>query len=378
MSKDYYNILGIDKNASEDDIKKAFRKLSLKWHPDRHANDSEKEKKEAEEKFKEIAEAYGVLSDPEKRSKYDKYGDADAPDMSGFGNFGGMSPDDIINMFAGRHGSRFGGFGGFGDMFSGHGFGRHQESVEPGADKIFNMALTIEDIFNGTSKDLEYEIDIRCGHCNGQGGSGIETCHYCDGTGMITDIQRNGFTIIQNSRPCNHCHGTGKTAKTKCTECGGTGFKKSKRKEKINVPAGVIEKQAIKISGAGCESKSPKGQNGDLIIQFIYKIDKSKYAVVEGPTGPVVYEKVDIPYYDCILGASKALTLPNGRTVKYNVKKDTKPTDTIILKGEGIKGNDYIIIVNMTYVDHGFKKSEKELSYLKDIQKLHQKFNEKK
>lgn len=380
MAKDYYNILGVDRNASDDDIKKAFRKLSMKWHPDRHANDSEKEKKEAEEKFKEIAEAYGVLSDKEKRDKYDRFGDADAPDMSGFGNFGGMSADDIINMFAGRSGaSRFGGFGGFGDMFSGHGFGgrSREEVMTPGTDKVFNMALSIEDVFNGTSKDLEYEIDVRCNKCNGQGGSGVETCHHCHGTGMVTETQRQGYTIIQNSYPCPHCHGTGKTVKEPCKECNGTGFKKERCKEKITVPAGVLEGQAIKISGGGNESKSQKGSNGDLIIQFVYKFDKSKYAVVVNGNAPIVYEKVDIPYYDCILGADRTLTLPNGKTIKYTVKENTKSGDTIIAKGEGIKGNDYIIIANMTYVDYGFKKSGKELSYLKDIQKLHQKFNDK-
>lgn len=376
MAKDYYNILGVDRNASDDDIKKAFRKLSMKWHPDRHANDSEKDKKEAEEKFKEIAEAYGILSDKEKRDKYDRFGDADAPDMSGFGNFGGMSTDDIINMFAGRHGG--GRFSGFGDMFSGHGFGRQQrEVVTPGTDKVFNMALSIEDIFNGTSKDLEYEIDIRCGHCNGQGGSGVETCSYCHGTGMMTETQRQGYTIIQNSYPCPHCHGTGKTVKDKCTYCNGTGFTKSKRKEKITVPAGVLEGQAIRIDGGGNESKSPKGQNGDLIIQFVYKIDKSKYAIVNKGMGPIVYEKVDIPYYDCILGANKTIVLPNGKKVKYKVEENTKSGDTIVLKGEGINGNDYIIIVNIEFVDYSFKKSGKELSYLKDIQKLHQKYDEK-
>lgn len=369
MSKDYYNILGVSKDASDDDIKKAFRKLSLKWHPDKHANDSEAKKKEAEEKFKEIAEAYGVLSDKEKRDKYDRFGSVDGPDMSGFGDFGGMSTDDIINIFAGRHGmGGFGGFGGFGGGFR----QQPREYVEPGADKVFNMALSIEDIFNGTTKDLEYEVDVRCSHCNGQGGSGIETCRYCGGFGTVTETQHRGPNMVfQSTRPCTHCHGTGKTVREKCSYCNGTGFKKSKRKESITVPPGVIEGQAMKMAGGGCESKNPKGHTGDLIIQFVYKIDKQKYAVVNGVTGPVVYEKVDIPYYDCILGAEKSIKLPNGKTVKYKVKENTVSNDQIFLNGEGINGNDYVLIVNMTYVDYSFKKSGKELSYLKDIQKLH-------
>ena len=137
------------------------------------------------------------------------------------------------------------------------------------------------------------------------------------------------------------------------------------------------EGQAIRIDGGGNESKSPKGQNGDLIIQFVYKIDKSKYAIVNKGMGPIVYEKVDIPYYDCILGANKTIVLPNGKKVKYKVEENTKSGDTIVLKGEGINGNDYIIIVNIEFVDYSFKKSGKELSYLKDIQKLHQKYDEK-
>jgi len=366
IMKNYYEILGLNKDATDAQIKQKFRELSKVWHPDRHANDTEDKKKEAEEKFKEIAEAYGVLSDKEKRQKYDQFGSVDGPDMSGFGNFGGMDADDIINMFAGRG---RGGFG-FGDIF-GHHRASRQEVVEPGTNKVFNMALGIKDIFCGISKDLEYEVDIRCGHCNGQGGSGVETCQHCHGTGMITEVQRQGYAVIQNSYPCPYCKGTGKTVKEKCAECGGTGFKKAKRKETIAVPAGVMEGQAIQITGAGNESRSPKGQNGDLIIQFVYKIDQSKYAIVNKGNGPVVYEKVDIPYYDCILGADKTIELPNGKKVKYKVKENTKPEDTIVLKGEGINGNDYILLVNMTLVDYAFKKSGKELSYLKDIQKLH-------
>lgn len=372
MSKDYYSILGVDRNATDDEIKKAFRKLSMQWHPDRHANDSEADKKAAEEKFKDIAEAYGVLSDKEKRDKFDRFGSVDGPDMSGFGDFGGMSADDIINIFAGRHG--MGGFGGFGGFNPFGGFGRHQQReapIEPGADKVFNMGLTIEDIFNGTSRDLEYEVDVRCGHCNGQGGSGIETCQMCHGTGMVMETQRQGYTVIQSSHPCPNCHGTGKTVKEVCKECHGTGFKKEKRKVTVTAPSGVADGQAIRYDGKGCESKNPKGINGDLIVRFIYKIDKAKYAVVDRGFGPVVYEKVDIPYYDCILGAEREVKLPNGKTEKYKVPEKTAQDACITLKGKGINGNDYVLMVNITFVDYSFKKSGKELSLLKDIQKLH-------
>ena len=371
MSKDYYNILGVDRNATDDDIKKAFRKLSMQWHPDRHANDTPEKKKEAEEKFKEIAEAYGVLSDKEKREKYDRFGSVDGPDMSGFGDFGGMTPDDIINMFAGRH-SGFGGFGGFGGFDGFGGFGRRQkETVKPGDDKVFMMALSIEDVMCGTSKEFEYVIDTRCGHCNGQGGSGISQCQHCHGTGMVTEVQRHGFSIIQNSYPCPHCHGTGKTVKDTCKECNGTGFKQTKKKVTVNVKPGMQEGQQIIFENYGNESKSPLGHNGDLIVRFSYKFDKNKYAVANKNGYLTIFEQVDIPYYDCILGAEKKITLPNKKEVKYKVPENTGHGNIITLKGEGINGNDYVLVVNITFVDHSFKKSGKELSYLKDIQKLH-------
>lgn len=369
MSKNYYDILGVDKKASADEIKKAFRKLSLKWHPDKHVNDSEKDKKAAEEKFKEIVEAYEVLSDKDKRAKYDHYGSVDGPDLSGFGDFGGMSADDIINVFAGRgFGGGFG--GGFGDIF-GNSSRPRQEKIVPGENKVFNMSLSIEDIMNGTSKTLEYEVNVRCDHCNGAGGSGIEDCPYCNGRGKIVEVKEDGYSIIRQSYPCPHCHGTGKKVKELCKECNGTGFKKAKRKVTVTVPKGVIEGNAIQFDNQGNESKNPKGPNGDLIIQFVYKFDRNKYAIRTDGRIVVVYEQVNIPYYDCILGAKKEITLPNGKKVKYDVPENTTNGQAIVLKGEGVNGNDYILMVNITFIDPNFKKNKKELGYLKDIQKLH-------
>ena len=301
-SKDYYKILGVDRNASEDEIKNAYRKEALRWHPDRHANDSEDKKKEAEEKFKEIAEAYAVLTDPEKKKMYDTYGTVDGqPGFSGGFNpsdfgFGGMGFDDIFNHFGGR---RRGGF-------------NFHESHEPGASINLQVGVTIEEVYCGGTKNVDYDIETRCGHCGGQGGHGIKTCPYCHGSGMITETTRGAWGISQVSRPCNHCHGKGTVVEEVCKECGGTGVKKQHKNVTITIPKGVENGGQIKIDGAGYESKDPKGINGDLIVTFIYQFDQSKYRVA----GNTLYELIDVPYYDVILGTEKEITLPNKEKIK--------------------------------------------------------------
>ena len=368
MSKDYYNILGVDKNASEDDIKKAFRKLSLKWHPDKHVNDSEAAKKEAEEKFKDIAEAYGVLSDKEKRDKYDRFGTVDGPDMSGFGDFSGIDPDEIINMFAGMHSMNgFGSFGRFGDFFK---HGRQQEPApQPGANVYKMIKLSIQDVYNGGNKTFEYDVDKRCGHCNGRGGSGIETCPVCHGRGSIIQTTRRGNFVSQSISPCTHCNGTGKVVKETCSHCHGKGTETEKTSITVTWEAGIPNGDTLRYPYKGNESTNTNGMNGDLFVKFVYEFDTAKYAV--DPQSQTMYELVDIPYYDCILGAEKEIVLPNGKKTKYKVPEYTENESQIRIPRMGINGNDYVIIVRMTMFDKNFGKARKELSYLKDIQKLH-------
>ena len=200
-NKDYYSILGVDRNASEEQIKAAYKKLALKWHPDRHANESEAKKKEAEERFKEIAEAYAVLSDEEKKAKYDRFGSIEGmPDMDFSGGFGGFG--DIFDIFRGRSSGRRG----------------YSENHEPGATIELRVPLSIEEIYNGGNKTVDYDSQIRCGHC----------------------------------------HGSGKTVKNVCHECGGTGTKKQHKTITINIPKGVQNGQQQTITGAGYESKDPR------------------------------------------------------------------------------------------------------------------------
>lgn len=356
-SKDYYGILGISKNASEADIKSAYKKAALKWHPDRHANESEDKKKEAEEKFKEIAEAYAVLSDPDKKRKYDTYGTVDdVPDFSSgfsgfpgfnFGGMGDMDADDIFNIFRGRGGK-----------------GSRAERHEPGATISMQLGVTLEEIYNGATRDVEYDIETRCGHCGGQGGHGLKTCPHCHGSGMITETRSNGWSTMQTSRPCPYCHGKGTTVEEVCNECGGTGVKKQHKTIKVTIPKGVQEGQQIKIDNAGYESRDPKGVNGDLIVTFIYQFDQSKYRV----NGSTLYELVDIPYYDVILGCEKEVVLPNKEKIKVKIPKCSSDGKQITVHDKGLNHGNYVLVINVTYPTAITSKEEK---LLEDIKKLH-------
>lgn len=356
MEKDLYSILGINRNASEDEIKKAYRKEALKWHPDRHSNDSEADKKNAEEKFKEIAQAYEVLSDPKRRQMYDQFGTIDG--TSGGGGFGGgdfdfsfgnMSAEDIFRHFAG--------------MNTGGGFD-FGERHTPGATIEVQVGVSIEDIYNGGIREVEYDINTRCTTCNGQGGTGIKTCPYCHGSGMITETRRMGNSVIQQRHTCSHCHGAGTVVENVCPDCGGTGVHKTTKKVTVNIPAGVQNGQQMKISGAGYESKDPKGATGDLVVTFIYQFDTSKYRV----SGTTLYELVDIPYYDVILGCDKEVTLPNKEKITVKVPECSKDGQQVTVHGKGISRGNYVLVINVKYPT---SISSKEKSALKDIKKIH-------
>ena len=349
-SKDYYSILGVDRNASEDQIKSAYKKLALKWHPDRHANESEAQKKEAEEKFKEIAEAYAVLSDPEKKQKYDRFGSVDGMpnmdfNMDGFGDLG-----DIFDIFRGRSTGRKG----------------YSDVHEAGATIEIRVPLTIEEIYNGGSKTVDYDIQIRCGHCNGQGGSGVEICSHCHGTGMVTEtVQRGPGMIFQSTHPCNHCHGTGKTVKEVCSECGGTGLKKKSKSINVNIPKGVQNGYQQVVTGGGYESKDPKGRNGDVVITFVYNFDNNKYRI----NGNTLYELIDVPYYDVILGCEKEVTLPNKEKIKVKIPKCSKDNQQVVVHSKGLNYGNYIAVISVTYPSAISSKEEEALEKIRKIHK---------
>ena len=355
--KDLYEILGLKRNASDNDIKKAYKKLALKYHPDRQGGKSESEKKAAEEKFKEIGFAYSILSDPEKKQRYDQFGITDEQQQMS----GGFDPSEIFKHFMGGFGSMFedDDDSPFGSFF-GRGRQQQQRGPQKGQSIRMQIPVSIEEICTGVHRDIEYDIQAKCSSCNGKGGDGVETCSHCHGTGMITETQQYGFSIIQNSHPCQYCKGTGKTIKHKCSKCNGTGFEKKSVKVSVNIPAGFENGYQSMFNGKGYESKDG-GPAGDLLLDFIYQYDNTKYSI----QGNTIYEIINVPYYDCILGCEKEVVLPNKEKIKIIIPEYAKDNTLVpTSKRFGIKSYCYVVKVQMPgYI----RKTERE--YLEKIKK---------
>lgn len=320
--KDLYEILGVSRDASENDIKKAAKKLLKKYHPDVQPKDATLEqKKEAEEKFKEINEAKEILTDPEKRRNYDMFGSTSA------------SQGNNYNPWA--------------DMMSQH---RNAMRYAPGSDIRMRVPLTIEEIVNGCTKKLKYKKDVRCPHCHGKGGSGETTCPDCGGTGIHVQRFQRGNTVFQSSSTCETCNGTGFYVKDKCTHCGGSGFVKEEHIQEVEFPAGLGDGEVLGVRGAGSEAKDPHGNNGDFVIQINHNYDHDVYDI----QGLNLIQKVRIPFYDALLGTKINVQHPNGKTYKINIPECTQPNYTVQhnslgLSREGYYGLEtgkYILVVN--------------------------------
>ena len=239
--RDYYEVLGVSKDASEDEIKKAYRKIAIKYHPDRNPGN-----KEAEEKFKEAAEAYDVLHDAQKRQQYDQFG-FNGPGAGGFGGFSGasMNMDDIFSMFGDIFGGRAGGFGGFG------GGGQRRPQQHRGGDLRLKVKLSLSEISTGVTKKFKVRKDITCTHCHGTGaevGSTTETCPTCHGSGVITHTTQSIFGMMQTQGVCPTCNGEGKVIKNKCKHCGGTGIEKGRRGCRDKYPSWCCRRNGCKRS----------------------------------------------------------------------------------------------------------------------------------
>lgn len=318
--RDYYEVLGVDKNADAGTIKRAYYQLAKKYHPDANPGD-----KVAEEKFKEANEAYEVLSDADKRAKYDQFGHAAFdPSMGGgdggFGGFGGFGDfGDLGDILGGMFGGAFGG-------------GRRRTGPQQGDDIGANVTITFEEAAFGVKKDISYNRICRCPDCKGSGaeaGTQAETCSVCHGTGQVKRVQRMGGMAFQSTATCEACHGTGRIIKNPCSKCRGSGLVRENKRLTVSIPAGIDNGERIALRGQGCDGKNG-GPAGDLIISVSVK----RHAVFER-NGVTISCEVPLTIAEATLGAEIDVPTLEGN-VKYTIPEGTQPGTTFTLRGKGI------------------------------------------
>lgn len=319
--RDYYEVLGVPKNASKEEIKKAYRKQALKYHPDKNPGN-----KEAEEKFKEAAEAYEVLSSDEKKARYDRYGHAG---MGGAGNGytgGGMTMEDIFASFGDIFGDAFGGFGGF------SGGRRGGKRVNKGSNLRVKVKLNLAEILNGAEKKIKVNKYIPCNTCDGSGAAdqnSITTCSTCKGSGHVTRVTNTFLGQMQTSSVCPSCGGEGRAISRKCTSCYGEGIIQGEEVIKINIPAGVGKGMQMTVSGKG---NAPRrgGVNGDLLVV----IDEEDHPDLMREGNDLIYNLfISIP--DAILGTAVEVPTVDG-TAKIRIEPGTQPGKILRLRGKGL------------------------------------------
>lgn len=352
--RDYYEILGVSKDASKDEIKRAYRKLSKQYHPDINKEPG------ADEKFKEISEAYEVLSDDTKRAQYDQFGHAGAnQDFDGFGGFGGFSDaafggfEDILNTFFGGGSTRR----------------RNPNAPRQGADLQYTMTLTFEEAVFGKETDIEIPREEECSTCHGSGakpGTHPEECPYCHGSGQISTEQNTPFGRIVNRRVCHHCGGTGQVIKHKCPTCHGTGKVKKRKKIHIKIPAGIDNGQQLRVAGKG-EPGINGGPNGDLYI--IFQVKEHEFFERDGDD---IYCEMPISFVQAALGDEIEVPTLYGK-VKLKIPAGTQTNTKFRLRGKGVKsvrsttpGDQHVIVRIVTPT----KLTEKQKQLLREFAEI--------
>lgn len=352
--RDYYEVLGVSKTATPEEIKKAYRKLAIKYHPDKNPGD-----KAAEEKFKEAAEAYDVLSNEEKRQKYDQFGHNMGPQgfggQGGFYSSGGMSMEDIFSQFGDIFGGAFG--GGFGSATGGR---RSRTRTRRGSDLRIRVKLTLEEIANGTTKTLKIPTYVKCEHCNGTGakdGVAFATCPTCHGSGTINRVQQTMFGAMQSQSECPNCEGTGKIISENCSYCNGEGVVRKDQQVSFTIPKGVSDGQTLVMRGKG---NAPRhgGENGDLLVV----IEEIKHPELIRDGDDLIYNlMLDIP--TAVLGGSVEVPTITGRA-RLKIAPGTQPGKVLRLRGKGLPsengyGNGDELVNVMVYIPERLSETEK-------------------
>ena len=351
--RDYYEVLGVSKSATDEEIKRAFRVLAKKYHPDVNKEEG------AAEKFKEIGEAYSVLSDKTKRAQYDQYGHAAFEGAQGGTGFdmGDINLDDILsNLFGG-------GFGSFGSAFSGFGGTRSRNRARRGEDMLMHIKLTFDEAVNGCKKDIKVNVNETCEHCNGKGGFSETTCSTCGGTGVIVEKQSTLFGVMQTQKTCPSCRGDGRSFKEICNECSGTGRVTTNKVLTVNVPAGIDNGNQLRLSGKGGAGING-GENGDIYLEFI--VEEHDYFERHDDD---IYLELPITITDAILGCKKEIPTLTGTGI-IEIKPGTQNYTKLKLKGKGIKNasdkssGDMYVVVNVIIPT---KLSKKQKDLLKEL-----------
>ncbi len=356
MSKrDYYEVLEVTRTATQAEIKKAYRKKAIQYHPDKNPGD-----KTAEEKFKEAAEAYEVLSDPDKRQRYDQFGHAGVGGAAGGGfGGGGMTMEDIFSHFGDIFGGFGGGFGGFGG-FGGSSSGRHR--VSKGTNLRVKVKLTLDEIANGVEKKIKVKKYVKCEHCGGTGAansSAYSTCSTCHGTGQVTRISNTILGQMQTTSTCPACGGEGRIITNKCPHCAGEGIVKSEEIITINIPAGVEDGMQLSVSGKGNAGRRG-GINGDLIVL----IEEIKHPELIRDGNNLIYSLVlSVP--DAILGIPVEIPTVNGK-VKLKIEPGTQPGKILRLRNKGLPdingyGRGDLLVKVQVFIPKDISKEDRKL-----------------
>jgi molecular chaperone DnaJ len=359
--RDYYEVLGVSKSASAEEIKKAYRKKAIQYHPDKNPGN-----KEAEEKFKEAAEAYEVLSDANKRQRYDQFGHAGVGGASGGGFGDSMTMDDIFAQFGDIFGGHFGGFGSFTGGFG----GGNSRRVRRGSDLRVKVKLTLKEIASGVEKKIKVKKYVSCRHCSGtgaEGSNGLQTCSTCKGSGTVTRVTSTIFGQMQSSSVCPACNGDGKIVTSKCSHCSGEGVVYEEEMITLNIPAGVMESMQLSMGGKGNAARRG-GVNGDLLVV----IEEEPHPELIRDENDLIYNLL-LSFPTAALGGTVEVPTIDGRA-KVKIDAGTQPGKVLRLRNKGLPSvnsygtGDLLVNINV-YVPENLSSREKEtLSMLENAE----------